>query len=436
MTRRHRLAAAALAATFLVLAGVAPSASADDLSHKRSQVQSQIDAAKQQQDALESSIEDMSGALAQTQSDLETIQAQIPAAQSKLDAAVAALDKAQREQQQIADQLTDAQSQQTAIAQQITDGTAQQQQLRDAVGEMAREAYRSGGDISGLSVVLDAQSTEDFVDSYTMLAAAQRAQSEVFGRLADLEAAARNQAARLDSVQQKITELKKEADQKVADANQAKKDAAAAKAQLDDLQKQQQAKQASLQSQIADAKQQDAQLQASTAQMQSDLQKIIEQQRQQAAAQKSTVTPGTALAGALFANPTATSPMYVTSEFGMRLQPVLHIYRLHAGLDMRDQCGQPVYAGRDGTVVWAKYLSGYGNQVMLDHGWVDGKSLMSSYSHMIRYVVSAGQQVKAGQVVGYAGQTGGVSTGCHLHFEVHINAVPVNPRPYLGLPPA
>ena len=437
MTRSRRLVAAVLATAFLVASGVTQSATADDdLSHKRSQVESQIADAKKQQEALQSSIEDMSGDLAQTQSDLQAIESQIPAAQAKLDEATATLDKAQREQQQIADQLTDAQNQQTQIAQQITDSTAQQQQLRDAVGAMAREAYRDGGDISGLSMVLDAQSTDDFVDSYSMLAAAQRAQSEVFGRLSELEADSRNQAARLDSVEQKVAELKKAADQKVTEADQAKQDAADAKAQLDDLKQQQQAKQSSLQNQIAEAKAQDDALQASTAQMQSDLNKIIEEQRKQAAAKKTTVTPGTALPNALFANPTATNPMYVTSEFGNRWQPVLHIYRLHAGLDLRDYCGNPVYAGRDGTVVWAKYLSGYGNQVMLDHGWVNGKSLMSSYSHLTRSVVSPGQQVKAGQIVGYAGQTGGVSTGCHLHFEVHIDGSPVGPRPYLGLPGA
>lgn len=433
MTRTRRLTAALVAAAFLILAGVAPSASADDLSHKRSQVESQIAAAQTQQAALQASIEDLSGALAQTASDLAAIQAQIPAAQQKLNDANAAFDKAQREQQQIADQLTDAKNQQATLTQQISDGQAEEAQLRIAVGEMAREAYRNGGDVSALTVVLDAQSTSDFVDSYTMLAAAQRAQTEVFTRLADLQASARNQAARLDSVQLKITELKKAADQKVADANQATKDAADARAQLDSLNQQLQAKQAAQQGQYDTAKQQDAALQASTAQMQSDLQKIIDQQRQQAALQKSSATPGQALPGALFANPTANTPIYVTSEFGMRLQPILHIYRLHAGIDLMDHCGQAVYAGRDGTVIWAKYLAGYGNQVMLDHGWVNGTSLMSSYSHMIRFIVSAGQHVNAGQVLGYAGMTGGDSTGCHLHFEVHINGVPVNPRPYLGI---
>jgi murein DD-endopeptidase MepM/ murein hydrolase activator NlpD len=436
MRRSHRVAAALAATVALVVGGVTQSASADDLSHKRSQLEQQIAQQQQAQKALQASIEDMSGQLAQTASDLQNIQAQIPVAQQKLDDATATLAEAQRAQQEIADQLADAQNQQTQISQQITDGQTQQSNLRDAVGAMAREAYRSGGDVSGLSVVLDAQSTSDFVDSYTMIAAAQRAQEQVFGRLADLQAQARNDAARLASVKQKITELKQAADQKVTEANQAKKDAADAKAQLDNLQQQAQAKQASLQSQIADAKQQDAAMQASTAQIQSDLQKIIAQQAAQAAAKKSTVTPGKALPGAWFANPTANNPIVVTSEFGMRLQPVLHIYRLHAGIDLMDHCNQPVYAGRDGTVIWSKYLAGYGNQVMLDHGWVNGASLMSSYSHLNRYVVGPGQHVTAGQVIGYAGMTGGDSTGCHLHFEVHINGVPVNPRsPYLGLPP-
>jgi len=134
----------------------------------------------------------------------------------------------------------------------------------------------------------------------------------------------------------------------------------------------------------------------------------------------------------LFANPTAHNPMYVTSEYGNRLHPVLGYWRLHAGIDLRDRCGEPVYAGRSGTVQWARYRGGYGNQVMVDHGWVDGSSLMSSYNHLSSFAVGAGAQVRAGQVIGYAGNTG-TSAACHLHFEVYINGSTVNPRPYLGL---
>jgi len=134
----------------------------------------------------------------------------------------------------------------------------------------------------------------------------------------------------------------------------------------------------------------------------------------------------------LFANPTAHNPMVVTSEYGNRLHPVLGYWRLHAGIDLRDRCGEPVYAARAGTVQWAKFRSGYGGQVMIDHGWVNGSSLMSSYNHMSSFAVGSGAQVGAGQVIGYAGNTG-TSAACHLHFEVYVNGGTVNPRPHLGL---
>ncbi|WP_150118337.1 M23 family metallopeptidase, partial [Cellulomonas sp. B6] len=142
--------------------------------------------------------------------------------------------------------------------------------------------------------------------------------------------------------------------------------------------------------------------------------------------------PGGARPGAKFGNPTAHDPIYVTSEYGMRMHPVLGYMRMHAGIDLRDRCGEPVYAGRDGTVQWARFRSGYGNQVMVDHGWVDGSSLMSSYNHMSSFVVGAGARVSAGQLLGYAGNTG-TSAACHLHFEVYVNGSTTNPRPYLGL---
>ncbi|HUX71738.1 MAG TPA: M23 family metallopeptidase, partial [Cellulomonadaceae bacterium] len=119
--------------------------------------------------------------------------------------------------------------------------------------------------------------------------------------------------------------------------------------------------------------------------------------------------------------------------YGWRLQPILKIYRLHAGVDLRAYCNTPIYAGRAGTVQWAKWVNGYGNQVMINHGYVNNSSLMSSYNHMNTVVVSAGQSVAQGQLVGYAGMTGGVSTGCHLHFEAYVNGAVVNPEPLLGL---
>jgi murein DD-endopeptidase MepM/ murein hydrolase activator NlpD len=436
MKRLHRLAAVVTTVAVLVAGIAGPASADDDLSHKRSALEAQLQATAKQRDDLESALEDLSGALAQTQADLQSVQAQLPPAQAKLADATAVLDGALRAQRQIADQLADARQRQAQITAQAAAGAADQQQLRQAIASMARAAYREGGNASALSALLDSPSSDDFVAGYSMLATAQRVQAQVFDQLRQAQADARNQAARLGAVQQTIGSLKRQADQKVAEADRARQVAADAKVRLDDLQREQQAKQAAVRSQMAEAQRQVDAADASTAAMQAQLQQVIDAQRQQAAAKRSSTTPGTALAGALFSNPTATNPMYVTSEYGMRLQPVLRIWRLHAGIDLRDYCNQPVYAGRDGTVVWAKYLSGYGNQVMVDHGWVEAKSLMSSYSHLNRWIVAPGQRVRAGQVVGYAGQTGGVSTGCHLHFEVYVNGSTVNPRSSLGLPPA
>lgn len=432
MRRARALVAAVVAAVSLLLAGVASPAVADDLSHRRQQTEAQLEANEQQRAALEEALEQLTGDLAKTAAELQAAQAQLPAAQQRLADALAALETAQREAQRIADQLAAAQSEEATLGQQITDGDARQAEIRLAIGELAREAYRGQGDTSGLSMVLDAQDADDFVDRYAMLNAAQRTQAEVFGELADLQAANKNAAARLEAVRVKITELKAAADQKVIEADQARQAAADAKAEVDRLIAETAAKKASIESQKSEAERQLAEIEAAETELNAQLAAIIEEQRRQAAAQQSTATPGHALPGAWFANPTATVPMYVTSEYGMRLHPILGIWRLHAGIDLRDYCNQPVYAGRDGTVQWARYRSGYGNQVMIDHGWVQGASLMSSYNHLNSWIVGAGQWVSAGQVIGYAGNTG-TSAACHLHFEVYINGGTVNPRPYLGL---
>jgi murein DD-endopeptidase MepM/ murein hydrolase activator NlpD len=142
--------------------------------------------------------------------------------------------------------------------------------------------------------------------------------------------------------------------------------------------------------------------------------------------------PSGAIIGAQFANPTSISPIYVTSNYGMRLHPTLGYTRLHAGIDLRTYCGTPIYAGKEGTVLWAQMRSGFGNQVMVDHGYTGGNSLMSSYNHLTRYVVRAGQTVERGTLLGYSGNTG-TSAACHLHFEVYVNGSTVDPRRLLGL---
>jgi murein DD-endopeptidase MepM/ murein hydrolase activator NlpD len=98
----------------------------------------------------------------------------------------------------------------------------------------------------------------------------------------------------------------------------------------------------------------------------------------------------------------------------------------HPGIDLHASYGDPIHACRAGVVVSAGWLGGYGNAVVLDHGG----GMATLYAHQSRMAVTAGEQVAAGQVIGYVGSTG-FSTGPHLHFEVRINGNPVDPAPYL-----
>ena len=117
----------------------------------------------------------------------------------------------------------------------------------------------------------------------------------------------------------------------------------------------------------------------------------------------------------------------VTSQFGPRTHPILGTVRVHTGIDLRAGTGVPVRAAGAGEVVLAGVRGGYGNAVVIGHGG----NLATLNAHLSSILVSPGQTVTPGQIVGLVGSTG-MSTGPHLHFEVRIGGTPVNPLPYLS----
>ena len=121
---------------------------------------------------------------------------------------------------------------------------------------------------------------------------------------------------------------------------------------------------------------------------------------------------------------------YVTSPYGMRLHPILHIWELHDGTDFHAPCGTPVYAAAAGRVTSEYYNTGYGNRVIIDHGYVHGVSLWTSYNHLTSFVAHVGEHVNRGELVAYSGTTG-YSTACHLHFMVYVNGSTVDPMTWL-----
>ncbi len=142
------------------------------------------------------------------------------------------------------------------------------------------------------------------------------------------------------------------------------------------------------------------------------------------------VCPGLAVAAGSWVRPTAGT---VTSGYGSRWGSV------HAGVDLAGPRGTPVHAASDGTVVTAACtsaycdrdgslaLAGYGHLVEVDHG----AGVSTRYAHLSAYTVTPGQPVRAGALLGYQGSTGN-STGVHLHFEVRLDGVPVDPVPWLA----
>ena len=118
----------------------------------------------------------------------------------------------------------------------------------------------------------------------------------------------------------------------------------------------------------------------------------------------------------------------VTSLFGMRFHPILHILRLHAGIDFGAPVGSHVRAAADGTVEFAGEARGFGNHVRIQHAGFE-----TSYSHLsvIPNSIRPGVKVKEGDIIALSGNTG-LSTGPHLHFEYYLNGVAVDPLPHLG----
>ncbi|MCC8193654.1 MAG: M23 family metallopeptidase [Deltaproteobacteria bacterium] len=117
---------------------------------------------------------------------------------------------------------------------------------------------------------------------------------------------------------------------------------------------------------------------------------------------------------------------HLTSGFGTRVNPLTGKTVLHAGIDIANRIGTSVIAPARGTVVSAGWQNAYGNCVVINHG----NSITTRYAHMEKFTVKEGQVVNRGDVIGAIGNTGR-STGPHLHYEVRVGGVPVNPMRYI-----
>ncbi len=117
---------------------------------------------------------------------------------------------------------------------------------------------------------------------------------------------------------------------------------------------------------------------------------------------------------------------WLSSYFGKRIDPFTQAEKFHEGLDIANNVGLPIKVTANGVVIFSGEKGGYGNVIIVKHNY----SLETRYAHLQSSIVSVGQRVKKGELIGYLGNSGR-SSGPHLHYEVRKNGIPVNPMNYI-----
>lgn len=288
----------------------------------------------------------------------------------------------------------------------------------DALNEKHKARIRAmeeGGTISYWEVLFQASSFTDFLDRMSMIqeiAASDQRRLEEIRQVAEgisaTQSRMQQELQELADTQRQLTESESLLEEKRTESDELLRSLAAQKEQFELLLDESEAKQDALMKEIAQKEKELA-----GAKYEEKLAKLA-LQGQNPPSSATWITP--------------VSGYTISSAFGMRIHPVYKYQLMHNGIDMACPQGTPIYATRAGTVTTASYQAGgAGYYVSINHG--DGFS--SIYMHMTNYVVSSGQSVSAGQLIGYVGSTG-VSTGPHLHFGVSYAGTYVNPMAYIG----
>jgi murein DD-endopeptidase MepM/ murein hydrolase activator NlpD len=434
------------------LGASAPVAYADELDDKRAALEAE--AARVQQ-----SLEFVDSRIAKAAGDLVIYQGQLPGAQQALLEAQGRVASAVKEVEALTARVDLAQQNKAKITQQLE---ADKQKITDTkklIGQIATQAYKSGGVPSNLTLFFGANTGSSLTETMDLADQAMRSQNAAMDKLSQQSATNVNSQARLEAVEGEIKELKAKADAALEREKAARDEAEAKKAQVDQL--------------IADTTRLDAELQAAKPGIQSQMAAVEASQNAVAneiaerdrrlreaweAEQRRLAEAAAAAAAARAAAqgqapppqvpyaPVTGSPsafglrhpfsgdVPITSGFGWRSTPpgTIDFYGqggyVHTGIDFGAACGTPVYAAAAGEVFSSGWSSadGGGWRVKISHGVVQGNSLTTIVYHNSSVVVSNGQQVSQGQLIAYSGNTGN-STGCHAHFETWLNGAAVDP---------
>ena len=414
-TTRRRVTVALAACSLLLSTAAIPLASADDLKHKKREVRQEIRHARVDLDHSSSRLQAATARLQRAERKLRVAKSHLAASRGQLAGARSLDAQMQAKLAAAVQRLEDARDE-------LDTGRAKIADQQRTLGQIVVQNYQTGDpSLLGLSMVLTSQDPAELTGQLNSVQNVLDKESVTLDRLeaskvllivqergvaaAKVEVAEKRAAAAANLVVKKRLEAEAEADRAevatlVAAHENARRKAAKARAHdRAELRK----------------------LEHERDRISALLRKRAEAARRRAA--RNRTSSSSATSDGVLMQPVSS---YITSPFGWRTHPIFGYRSLHDGIDFGGGCGTPILASASGRVLEEYFQTAWGKRLIIDHGYRGGAGLATIYNHLSSYTVSSGQYVQRGQVIGYMGSTGW-STGCHLHFTVMRNGVPVNP---------
>jgi len=373
---------------------------------------------------LRQDLDESSEAMINAAADLRLAEGALPAAKRTATQTQQLLLAAQRREAAAAKLRGIAQVELIVTTRDMEDMAAQVADQHDRIGRLARAVYQSGGSMSDMSMLLEAQSPADFAERMVAFQTVLNSQRSALDDLQTVQTTYADRTDALEVVRDKVAAADEKAQRELGVIAGLAARAQAAETEVRRLVTARAAAVAATNAaQVVDAAQGQV------------------QQGSQTSLQAQLLAQAKALLGPAGSRPGSSVPSVpgtlswpahgpITSPFGMRVHPITGVRKLHTGTDLGVPCGTPVHAAREGTVLSAGWDTAYGFRTVVSHGVVNGALLTTTYNHQSHVGVSAGQHVDVGQVIGLSGTTG-YSTGCHLHFELLVNADFVDPMPWM-----
>ncbi len=354
----------------------------------------------EEQDEINSQIEQSKQELEDTQAEKSNAQKQVDALDAQLTEVTEELANVEKSLQEVTESLAKAEAD---LEQAIEDKNNQYETLKRRM----RFMYEYGNS-SYLELIINAKNISDFFKRVEYLNCIIEYDQTIF---------------------EQYEKTQQEYEQKVAEIEEKK-------ASIESLSEEITAKKQELENSIAAKEQLIATLQSNAETLQEQLDELEKRNEEiKQLIQETKITATTSSQNEIYATTTTTLqhpvPAYAdypfNDSYGARTSPITGIEEVHTGLDLKATYGTDIVAAESGTVIYSSYMNGYGYTVMIDHG----NNLTTLYAHNSSLVVSVGESVERGQVIAKAGSTG-YSTGVHCHFEVRINGEHTDPRPYLS----